>query len=84
MVRLKSNSKKDTFRIYRIYILVLTLIAGAVLRFYGIRWGLPYTLHPDEKYFVVDPALKLFKSLITEHFYNLEIFDFINSGREFL
>ena len=70
MVRLESNSKKDTFRIY---ILVLTLIAGAVLRFYGIRWGLPYTFHPDEKYFVVDPALKLFKSLITEHFYNLEI-----------
>ncbi|MHA1940220.1 MAG: glycosyltransferase family 39 protein [Candidatus Hodarchaeales archaeon] len=52
---------------------MLFLIAGAGLRFYGIQWGLPYTFHPDEKYFVVDPALKLFKSLITEHFFDLEI-----------
>jgi len=57
---------------YKICTAVLLLIAGAGLRFYGIRWGLPYTFHPDEKYFVVDPALKLFRSLITEHFFNLE------------
>jgi len=70
MVRLRSHSKEDPLTIYT---LVLILAAGAVLRFYGIGWGLPYTFHPDEKYFVVDPALKLFNSLINEHFINLEI-----------
>jgi len=43
------------------YWLFLILIIGALLRFTGSDWGLPYHLHPDE-WAVIDSAINMLKA----------------------
>lgn len=49
-------------------ILVVVFIAGAMLRLYGVNWGLPAELHIDETHFV-PKALKFGTGDLTPHFF---------------
>ncbi|MFH1539510.1 MAG: glycosyltransferase family 39 protein [bacterium] len=50
------------------FVLVVALIAGAALRFYGVDWGLPAELHIDETHFV-PRAIKFGTGDLNPHFF---------------
>jgi len=54
------------------YLLLIVILLGAGLRFYGINWGLPYTFHADEHLFVIRPALRLEYNIFCNHSLNPE------------
>jgi len=54
------------------YLLLIIILLGACLRFYGLKWGLPYTFHPDEHLFVIRQALRLEYNIFCNHSLNPE------------
>lgn len=54
------------------YLFLIAILLGTILRFYGIKWGLPYTFHTDEHLFVIRQALKLEYNIFCNHSLNPE------------
>ena len=54
------------------YLLLIVILLGAFLRFYGITWGLPYTFHAGEHLLVIKQALKLEYNFFCNHSLNPE------------
>lgn len=54
------------------YLLLITILLGAILRFYGLKWGLPHTFHADEHLFVIRQALRLEYNILCNHSLNPE------------
>jgi hypothetical protein len=59
------------WRTHKNAILLTGIIAlGTVLRFYGLRWGLPYRFHVDEHQYVIDSVLRYWQGIVYEGDFN--------------
>jgi len=54
------------------YSLLIIILFGTCLRFYGLKWGLPYTFHADEHLFVIRQALRLEYNIFSNNSLNPE------------
>jgi hypothetical protein len=61
------NASKGAFAL-----LGMALLFGAILRFSGVNWGMPdrVDLHPDERMYVIEPALKIAPGALDPGFLN--------------
>lgn len=55
-----------TFLVFRssLVLIVVILTLSAVLRFYGLQWGLPYRFHVDEHQYVIDSVLRYWQGVV--------------------
>ena len=60
-----SAHRHGFWRSRRNAVLLIAVIAlGTGLRFYGLRWGLPYRFHVDEHQYVVDSVLQYWQGIV--------------------
>jgi hypothetical protein len=61
----------DSWRSRKNAVLLIAVIAlGTGLRFYGLRWGLPYRFHVDEHQYVVDSVLQYWQRIVYQGDFN--------------
>jgi hypothetical protein len=64
-------SLSDFWRTRKSAILLAAIVVlGAGLRFYGLRWGLPYRFHVDEHQYVVDSVLRYWQGIVYQGDFN--------------
>ena len=68
---MKAASLLDSWRSRKNAVLLIAVIAlGTGLRFYGLRWGLPYRFHVDEHQYVVDSVLQYWQRIVYQGDFN--------------
>ncbi|MFN2272669.1 MAG: ArnT family glycosyltransferase [Anaerolineae bacterium] len=68
---MNATSRSNFWRSRKNTVLLIAVIAlGTGLRFYGLRWGLPYRFHVDEHQYVVDSVLQYWQRIVYQGDFN--------------